>query len=79
MIAAMIYRDSLSTRKSLDGTAEWDSAGDMIRGGFLSVTARRTLIRLARDGLAEHRVARPADRITDSFRMSHRADFRVIA
>ena len=35
----------------------------MIRGGFLSVTDRRALIRLARDGLAEHRVARRANAI----------------
>ena len=35
----------------------------MIRGGFLSVTDRRALIRLARDGLAEHRIARRANAI----------------
>jgi len=35
----------------------------MIRGGFLSADERRTLIRLARDGLAQHRVARRANAI----------------
>lgn len=35
----------------------------MIRGGFLSADERRTLTRLARDGLAEHRVARRANAI----------------
>ena|SRR6266853_1851930 len=33
----------------------------MIRGGFLSEAERRALIELARDGLAEHRVARRAN------------------
>jgi transposase len=35
----------------------------MIRGGFLSEAERRALIGLARDGLAEHRVARRANAI----------------
>jgi transposase len=35
----------------------------VIRGGFLSTNERRTLIRLARDGLEEHRVARRANAI----------------
>ena len=35
----------------------------MIRGGFLSATDRQALIGLARDGLAEHRVARRANAI----------------
>jgi transposase len=35
----------------------------MLRGGFLSADERRTLTRLARDGLAEHRVARRANAI----------------
>ncbi len=35
----------------------------MIRGGFLSANDRRALIRLARDGLEEHRVARRANAI----------------
>ncbi len=48
---------------SLDGTAEWDSAGGMIRGGFLSANDRRALIGLARDGLEEHRLARRANAI----------------
>ena len=43
--------------------AEWDSAGGMIRGGFLSAIDRRVLIGLARDGLEEHRVARRANAI----------------
>src|SRR5262249_16910886 len=37
--------------------------GDMIRGGFLSTDERRALIELARDGLAEHRLARRANAI----------------
>lgn len=41
--------------------AEGDSAGDMIRGGFLSGNDRRALIGMARDGLAEHRIARRAN------------------
>ena len=48
---------------SLDGTAKGDSAGDMIRGGFLSANDRRALIGIARDGLEEHRVARRANAI----------------
>ena len=47
--------------KWLDGMAEGDSAGDMIRGGFLSGNDRRALIGIARDGLAEHRIARRAN------------------
>jgi transposase len=35
----------------------------VIRGGFLSVDDRRALIGLARDGLAEHRIARRANAI----------------
>ena len=35
----------------------------MIRGGFLSAEDRRALTGLARDGLAEHRVARRANAI----------------
>ena len=42
---------------------ERDSAGGMIRGGFLSAEDRRALTGLARDGLAEHRVARRANAI----------------
>jgi len=41
--------------------AEGDSAGGMIRGEFLSGNDRRALIEIARDGLAEHRVARRAN------------------
>jgi len=37
--------------------------GDMIRGGFLSADERRALVDLARDGLAEHRLARRANAI----------------
>src|SRR5450432_3199061 len=36
---------------------------DVIRGGFLSTTDRQALIGIARDGLAEHRVARRANAI----------------
>jgi putative heme iron utilization protein len=35
----------------------------MIRGGFLSADERQALVELARDGLAEHRVARRANAI----------------
>jgi hypothetical protein len=35
----------------------------MIRSGFLSADERRTLTKLAQDGLAEHRVARRANAI----------------
>lgn len=41
----------------------WDSAGRVIRGGFLSTQDRQVLIRTARDGLAEHRTARRANAI----------------
>ena len=37
--------------------------GDMIRGGFLSADERQALMELARDGLAEHRLARRANAI----------------
>jgi hypothetical protein len=33
----------------------------MIRAGFLTDVERRALVKLARDGLAEHRVARRAN------------------
>ena len=35
----------------------------MIRGGFLSADERRALVDVARDGLAEHRLARRANAI----------------
>ena len=38
-------------------------SGDVIRGGFLSADDRRALTGLARDGLAEHRVARRANAV----------------
>jgi transposase len=38
-----------------------DSAGRMIRGGFLDSASRRDLIELARDGSAAHRLARRAN------------------
>jgi transposase len=41
----------------------WIRVGDMIRGGFLSADERRALIELARDGLAEHRLARRANAV----------------
>ena len=40
-----------------------DSAGRVIRGGFLSGQERQTLTGIARDGLEEHRVARRANAI----------------
>jgi len=51
----------LRSRIQLDGAAEWDSAGDVIRGGFLSSEDRQALIGIARNGLSEHRVARRAN------------------
>jgi transposase len=39
------------------------SLGGMIRGGFLSAEGRKELVRLARDGSAEHRVGRRANAI----------------
>ena len=59
----MGYPQLIGRRKSLDGTAEIGIGWGIIRGGFLSVTDRRALIRLARDGLAEHRIARRANAI----------------
>jgi transposase len=47
--------------KRLDDIVEGDSAGDMIRGGFLSGRDRQALVGIARDGLAEHRIARRAN------------------
>ena len=38
-----------------------DSSVAMIRSGFLNAEERRTLIKLAKDGLAEHRCARRAN------------------
>ena len=38
-----------------------DSSGAMIRGGFLNSEERQDLTELARDGLAEHRLARRAN------------------
>jgi len=42
----------------LDGVANIDSSWLMIRAGFLLEAERHALIGLARDGLAEHRIAR---------------------
>ena len=39
------------------------SLGGMIRGGFLSSEERKELVRLARDGSAEHRVGRRSNAI----------------
>lgn len=44
----------------LDERSRIDSLEGMIRAGFLSEAERRALVELARDGLAEHRVARRA-------------------
>ena len=45
------------------GGAFWIRLGGMIRGGFLSAKERAELTALARDGLAEHRVARRANAV----------------
>ncbi|MGZ3328117.1 MAG: helix-turn-helix domain-containing protein [Xanthobacteraceae bacterium] len=45
----------------LDGVANIDSSWLMIRAGFLSEAGRQALVGLARDGLAEHRIARRAN------------------
>src|SRR5580658_9232465 len=47
--------------KKLAFGARLDSDGRMIRGGFLSEEDRKTLIALARDGLAAGRVTRRAN------------------
>jgi transposase len=47
--------------KSLASSGFWDSAGGMIRGGFLSAEDRMALIALARDGSTLSRVTRRAN------------------
>src|SRR5829696_8095515 len=56
------YRDSMRCRKNRlpDGGGRI-LLGVMIRGGFLTAEERRDLTELARDGLAEHRLARRAN------------------
>jgi transposase len=57
-----IYPDSLKVReKFLAFRGLMDSAGGMIRGGFLSAEDRSRLIALARDGSAVSRVTRRAN------------------
>src|SRR5271165_5129660 len=50
-------------RKLLRGGGFWIRLQGMIRGGFLSAKERADLTALARNGLAEHRVARRANAI----------------
>src|SRR3954454_11767269 len=58
----VVYRDSVRCRKNRlpDGGGRI-LLGTMIRGGFLTAEERRDLTELARDGLAEHRLARRAN------------------
>ena len=57
-----LYRDSVRCRKNRlpDGSGRI-LLGAMIRGGFLTAEEREDLTKLARDGLAEHRLARRAN------------------
>src|SRR3954463_16046386 len=57
-----LYRDSVRCRKSRlpDGDGRI-LLGTMIGGGFLTAEERQDLTELARDGLAEHRLARRAN------------------
>src|SRR4051812_47621632 len=57
-----VYRDSVRCRKNRlpDGSGRI-LLGTMIRGGFLTAEERQDLTELARDGLAEHRLARRAN------------------
>ena len=57
----MVYPDSLKRRKKLAFRAGLDSPHFMIRSGFLTADDRKDLIELARDGSAEHRLARRAN------------------
>jgi len=60
----LFYRDSVKTRKACVDMGRWlDSGANMIRPGFLSTAERGALTAVARDGLAEHRVARRANAI----------------
>src|SRR3954454_19233150 len=58
----LIYRDSVRCRKNRlpDGDGRI-LLGTMIGGGFLTAEERQDLTELARDGLAEHRLARRAN------------------
>src|SRR4051795_11676195 len=60
--AALLYRDSVRCRKNRlpDGDGRI-LLGTMIGGGFLTAEERQDLTELARDGLAEHRLARRAN------------------
>ena len=55
------YPDSLRIRFSLAARRDMDSAWDMRKAGFLKAEEQRVLGELARDGLAEHRLARRAN------------------
>src|SRR5208283_4246152 len=56
-IARSIPRVVEDPRKLLRGGGFWIRLQGMIRGGFLSAKERADLTALARNGLAEHRVA----------------------
>src|ERR687898_278627 len=62
MLTIPLYRDSVRCRKNRlpDGGGRI-LLGTMIRGGFLTAEERQDLTELARDGLAEHRLARRAN------------------
>jgi transposase len=56
-----MHPDSVGPRKPLAESVLLDSAGFMIRRGFLDHESRQDLIELARDGSAAHRLARRAN------------------
>src|SRR3954453_19687667 len=60
----MVYRDSVRCRKNRlpDGGGRI-LLGAMIRGGFLTAEERQDLTELARDGLAEHSLARRGEAV----------------
>ena len=58
----LLYPDSWGSRKKPLAESVWaDSAGRMIRSGFLDSESRQDLVELARDGSAPHRLARRAN------------------
>lgn len=60
--AVQVYRDSVRCRKNrLPDGSGGILLGGMIGGGFLTAEERQDLTELARDGLAEHRLARRAN------------------
>src|SRR5208283_896471 len=62
-VLATIPRVVEDPRKLLRGGGFWIRLQGMIRGGFLSAKERADLTALARNGLAEHRVARRANAV----------------